>query len=178
MQPEPGNGAKPPSGVDLGGATGPPLQFPPGFHAGEPTPHHDGVNQYPPGHLRAQNPPAHAGHQVYPCAGPVEHSGAAGPLGGLGPADHDPQRSEAEHPGQGFHVGAGEDLNYMGGMQYVGAMLHAAEAGVRGSSDSSAAQQNLSLSTSSGTITKMPWTHFQKYASVLLFLGDQVLHRF
>ena len=59
-------------------------------------------------------------------------------------------------------------MNYMGGMREIGAMLHAAEVGGRGSSTGSTEQRNSSLHASTATITnitKMPWTDFQKYAS-------------
>ena len=59
-------------------------------------------------------------------------------------------------------------MNYMGGMREIGAMLHAAEVGGRGSSTGSTEQRNSSLHASTATITnitKMSWTDFQKYAS-------------
>ena len=67
-----------------------------------------------------------------------------------------------------MHVGAGEDLNYMGGMRTVEAMMHAAEVcNVHGSSVGSAVRQISSFNASSATITNMTktsWTDFQKYA--------------
>ena len=149
------------------------MKFPPGFHPGAPPPHD--AFQNPPGRFYGRTPQAYVGHQVYPGADPPIHYGAPGHMGGPGGVHH-PQQSQAGPPGPRFHVGAGDDLNYMGGMHNLGAMLHAAEA--CGHSNSIAVQRNSSLNASSATITKMSWTDFQKYASVSLLPGSQCPHGF
>ena len=173
VQPAVGIGAKPPAG---GGPTGSPQQFPPGFHPGAPPAH--GALQPPPGHQYTHNHPDHGGQNVYPGAGPPWLHGGPGPMGGpegvglvyLRHSQAVPPDPELRPPGT-----RGEDLNYMGGMRNVGAMLHAAEAGhVHSSSTGSAEQRNLSLNASSATstnITKTSWADFQKCASVLLCPG-------
>ena len=79
-------------------------------------------------------------------------------------------------------VGAGEDLNYMGGMRTVEAMMHAAEvSNVHGSSVGSAVRQNSSFNASSAKITNMTktsWTDFQKYAFVVLCAGDHIWNNY